>query len=176
MAQMEVENNETPKSSLQTQLEESLNSFKPLEDGQLVTGSVIQVTDELVFIDIGYKSEGKIPVSEFAGKLPSEGEEITVVLVKLEGKNGPEVSFAKARAKQLWKDLRKASDEKQPVEGKIEKEVKGGFDVSLGGDIHAFLPISQSDSQKVENPSKLIGLVQNSTSNGCIPRTSRILS
>ena len=159
MAQMEVENNGSQKTSLQTQLEESLNSFKPLEDGQLVTGTVIQVTDELVFIDIGYKSEGKIPVSEFAGDLPSEGDEITVVLVKLEGRNGPEVSFSKARTKQLWKDLRKASDEKQLVEGKIEKEVKGGFDVSLGGDIHAFLPISQSDSQKVENPSKLIGVV-----------------
>ncbi|MBR0031158.1 MAG: 30S ribosomal protein S1 [Treponema sp.] len=159
MAQMEVENNESSKRSLQTQLEESLNSFKTLEDGQLVDGTVIQVTDDLVFINIGYKSEGKIPVSEFAGELPKEGDVIAVVLVKLEGRNGPEVSFAKAKAKQVWKDLRKASDEKLPVEGKIEKEVKGGFDVSLGGDIHAFLPISQSDSQKVENPSKLIGIV-----------------
>lgn len=159
MAQMEVENDETQKSSLQTQLEESLNSFKTLEDGQLVDGTVIQVTDDLVFIDIGYKSEGKIPTQEFAGRLPKDGDVITVVLVKLEGRNGPEVSFAKAQAKQLWKDLRKASDEKLPIEGTIEKEVKGGFDVNLGGDIHAFLPISQSDSQKVENPSKLIGTV-----------------
>ena len=81
------------------------------------------------------------------------------MLVKLNGRNGPEVSFTKAQSKQLWKDLRKAADEKTPIEGTIEKEVKGGFEVNLGGDIRAFLPISQSDSSKVEEPKKLIGTV-----------------
>ena len=158
MEQMEVEKEET-KNSIQTQLEESLKSFMPLEDGQLVDGTVIAVTDELVFIDIGAKSEGKIPVQEFAGKLPKVGDVLSCVLVKLNGRNGPEVSFTKAQAKQLWKDLRKAADEKTTVEGTIEKEVKGGFEVNLGGDIHAFLPISQSDSAKVEEPKKLLGTV-----------------
>ncbi len=158
MEQMEVEElNE--KSAIQTQLEESLKSLKTLEDGQLVEGSVIEVTDELVFIDIGSKSEGKIPVQEFAGKLPKVGDTVVVVLVKQNGRNGPEVSYAKAQSKQLWKDLRKAADEKIAIEGKIEKEVKGGFDVNLGGDIHAFLPISQSDSTKVDDPKSLIGTV-----------------
>lgn len=158
MEQMEVEK-EDAKSSIQTQLEESLRSFKTLEDGQLVEGTVIAVTDELVFIDIGAKSEGKISVQEFAGKLPKVGDVLVVVLVKLNGRGGPEVSYTKAQSKQLWKDLRKAADEKTAIEGKIEKEVKGGFDVNLGGDIHAFLPISQSDSTKVEDPKKLIGTV-----------------
>lgn len=158
MEQMEVEKEET-KNSIQTQLEESLKSFMPLEDGQLVDGTVIAVTDELVFIDIGAKSEGKIPVQEFAGKLPKTGDVVSCVLVKLNGRNGPEVSFTKAQSKQLWKDLRKAADEKTPIEGTIEKEVKGGFEVNLGGDIRAFLPISQSDSSKVEEPKKLIGTV-----------------
>ena len=158
MEQMEVEKEET-KNSIQTQLEESLKSFMPLEDGQLVDGTVIAVTDELVFIDIGAKSEGKIPVQEFAGKLPKPGDVVSCVLVKLNGRNGPEVSFTKAQSKQLWKDLRKAADEKTPIEGTIEKEVKGGFEVNLGGDIRAFLPISQSDSSKVEEPKKLIGTV-----------------
>ncbi len=159
MEQMEVEKDEAQdsKGAIQTQLEESLKSLKPLEDGQLVDGTVIAVTDELVFVDIGYKSEGKIPVQEFAGKLPTVGDVVTVVLIRKDGRNGPEISYTKAQAKQLWKDLRKAFDENQTVDGTIEKEVKGGFDVNLGGDIHAFLPISQSDSQKVENPSKLIG-------------------
>ena len=58
----------------------------------------------------------------------------------------------------MWKDVRKAFDEKAAVEGKIEKVVKGGFEVNLGGDIHAFLPISQSDIQKVDKPENLIGL------------------
>ncbi len=154
---MEVEKEES-KDSIQTQLEESLNNFKQLEDGQLVDGTVIDVTNELVFLDIGYKSEGKIPVSEFAGNLPKVGDTVTVVLLKKDGRNGPEVSKAKADAKQVWKDVRKAFEEKTTVDGTIEKVVKGGFDVSLGGDLHAFLPISQSDCQKVENPESLLGV------------------
>lgn len=159
MEKMEVETDEAQnsKDSIQTQLEESLNNLKPLEDGQLVDGSVIAVTDEYVFIDIGYKSEGKIPVSEFAGALPKTGDVVTVVLIRKDGRNGPEVSKAKADAKQMWKDVRKAFDEKTAVDGTIEKVVKGGFEVALGGDIHAFLPISQSDSQKVEKPESLLG-------------------
>ena len=159
MEKMEVETDEAlnSKDSIQTQLEESLNNLKPLEDGQLVDGSVIAVTDEYVFIDIGYKSEGKIPVSEFEGSLPKTGDVVTVVLIRKDGRNGPEVSKAKADAKQMWKDVRKAFDEKTAIDGTIEKVVKGGFEVALGGDIHAFLPISQSDSQKVEKPESLVG-------------------
>ncbi|MBQ0050673.1 MAG: 30S ribosomal protein S1, partial [Treponema sp.] len=160
MEQMEVETEETQKSTIQTQLmEESLKSLGTVEDGQLVDGTVVQVTDDYVFIDIGYKSEGRIPTNEFNGKLPNDGDVLTVVVLRKDGRNGPEISYAKAQAKQLWKDIRKAYEEKAAVEGKIEKEVKGGFDVNLGGEIHAFLPISQADAQKVEAPSKLIGTV-----------------
>ncbi|MCR5724901.1 MAG: 30S ribosomal protein S1 [Treponema sp.] len=160
MEQMEVEKEEAQnsKGEFLTQFEDSLKGLKELEDGQLVDGTVIAVTDELVFVDIGYKSEGKIPVSEFAGDLPKAGDVVTVVLLRKDGRNGPEISKSKADAKQLMKDMRKAFDEKIAVDGTIEKEVKGGFDVNLGGDIHAFLPISQSDSQKVDNSAKLIGL------------------
>jgi small subunit ribosomal protein S1 len=160
MEQMEVEKDaaQNSKSAIQTQLEESLKGLGTLEDGQLVEGKVIQVTDDLVFVDIGYKSEGKIPAAEFAGNLPKVGDAVTVVLIRKDGRNGPEISKSKADAKQLWKDLRKDFDEKIAIDGVIEKEVKGGFDVNLGGDIHAFLPISQSDSQKVEKADKLIGL------------------
>ena len=160
MEKMEVvkEEAQNSKGNIQSQLEESLNNLKPLEDGQLVDGVVIQVSSEYVFLDIGYKSEGKIPVAEFADNLPKVGETVTVVLLRKDGRNGPEVSKAKADAKQMWKDVRKAFDEKAAVEGKIEKVVKGGFEVNLGGDIHAFLPISQSDIQKVDKPENLIGL------------------
>lgn len=160
MEKMEVENDvvQSSKGSIQTQLEESLNNLKPLEDGQFVDGSVIQVTDEFVFLDIGYKSEGKVSVAEFAGNLPKVGDTVTVVLLKKDGRNGPEVSKTKADAKQIWKDVRKAFDEKTAVEGTIEKIVKGGYEVALGGEVHAFLPISQSDGQKVEKPESLLGL------------------
>lgn len=158
MEQMEVEQEETQgMSALQTQLMESYGEMKPLEDGQLVEGTVISVTEDTVFVDVGYKSEGRIPASEFNGKLPKEGETVTVVIVRKDGRNGPEISKTKADAKQLWKDLRKAFEEKTPVEGTIEKEIKGGYDVNLGGDIHAFLPISQADCQKVEDTKSLIG-------------------
>ncbi|MBQ8014109.1 MAG: 30S ribosomal protein S1 [Treponema sp.] len=159
MEQMEVEKDESQEQgAIQTQLEESLKGLN-IEDGQIVDGTVIQTADGYVFIDIGYRTEGRIPVQEFGAKLPKDGEKVTVVVLRKDGRNGPEISYTKAQAKQLWKDFRKYFDEKLPIEGTIEKEVKGGFDVNLGGDIHAFLPISQSDSQKVENPSKLIGTV-----------------
>lgn len=158
MEQMEVEKDESQQGAIQTQLEESLKGLN-IEDGQIVDGTVVQTADGYVFIDIGYRTEGRIPVSEFGGKLPEDGEKVTVVVIHKDGRNGPEISYTKAQAKQLWKDFRRYFDEKLPIEGTIEKEVKGGFNVNLGGDIHAFLPISQSDSQKVENPSKLIGTV-----------------
>ena len=158
MEQMEVEKDESQQGAIQTQLEESLKGLN-IEDGQIVDGTVIQTADGYVFIDIGYRTEGRIPVQEFGTKLPKDGEKVTVVVLRKDGRNGPEISYTKAQAKQLWKDFRKYFDEKIPIEGTIEKEVKGGFDVNLGGDIHAFLPISQSDAQKVENPSKLIGTV-----------------
>ena len=160
MEQMEVEKDETQESqgAIQTQLEESLKGLN-IEDGQIVDGTVIQTADGYVFVDIGYRTEGRIPVQEFGGKAPADGDKVTVVVIRKDGRNGPEISYTKAQTKQLWKDFRRYFDEKIPIEGTIEKEVKGGFDVNLGGDIHAFLPISQSDSQKVENPSKLIGTV-----------------
>ena len=158
MEQKEVEKDESLMDPIQTQLEESLKSLGAVEDGQLAIGKVVQITNDYVFVDFGYKSEGRIPVQEFAGKLPKEGDEFNVVVVKKDGRYGPEISFTKAQSKQLWKDLRKAFDEKLLVDGTIEKEVKGGFEVNLGGDIRAFLPISQSDAQKVETPNKLIGV------------------
>ena len=111
-----------------------------------------------MFLDVGCKSEGRLPVSEFAGKLPKIGDKVQVFLVKQFGRNGPEISKTKADAKRMWKDVSQAFKDKTPISGTISKIVKGGFEVTLSGDIHAFLPISQSDSQKVEKPESLIGL------------------
>ena len=161
MDQMEVEMNETQdsKGNIQTQLqEEYLKSLESLEEGQLVDGTVIQVTPEQVFVDVGYKSEGKIPTAEFT-ELPKVGDVVSVVLITKENRHGEViVSKQKADLKQLWKTLRQAAQDKTPVDGKICKVIKGGFEVDLGSDIKAFLPVSQSDSQKVEKSEKLIGL------------------
>ena len=144
--------------NIQTQLqEEYLKSLETLEEGQLVDGIVIQITPDQVFIDVGYKSEGKIPISEFS-ELPKIGDTVSVVLIAKENKHGEViVSKQKADAKQLWKNLRQAFQDKTPVDGVIEKAVKGGFEVNLGSDMRAFLPISQSDMQRVEKPEKLLG-------------------
>ena len=155
----EVEMNESQSSndSIYTQLEASINKMERVESGRNVTGTVVQVTSDYVFIDVGCKSEGRIPVQEFGSNLPKAGDQITVFLIKEYGKYGPEVSKIKAEEKRLKKELKDAYDEKKPVEGTIESLTKGGYMVDLGGGIKAFLPISQSDSQKVEKEEKLLG-------------------
>ena len=155
---MEVDT-DTNSGDIQSQLqEEYLKSLEQLEEGQLIDGRVIQVTTEQVFIDVGYKSEGKIPISEFS-EIPEIGDTVSVILVSKENKHGEViVSKQKADVKLFWKNLRQAFGDHTPVEGIIEKQVKGGFDVNLGAQVHAFLPISQSCTQKLEKPENLIGL------------------
>ena len=144
--------------NIQTQLqEEYLKSLEQLEEGQLINGKVIQVTSDQVFIDVGYKSEGKISISEFS-EVPSIGDSVSVILIAKENKYGEViVSKQKADAKLFWKNLRQAFADKKAVEGKVEKQVKGGFDVNLGAGVHAFLPVSQADVQKLDKPEKIIG-------------------
>jgi len=143
--------------NIQTQLqEEYLKTLEQLEEGQLVEGKVIQVTQDQVFIDVGYKSEGKIPITEFSD-IPNIGDSVSVILIAKENKYGEViVSKQKADAKLFWKNLRQAFTDKKAVEGKVEKQVKGGFDVNLGAAVHAFLPVSQADVQKIDKPEKLL--------------------
>jgi len=137
--------------------EEYLKSLDQLEEGQLVEGSVIQVGDENVFVDVGYKSEGKIPVEEFS-EMPSVGDKVPVVLVTKEGRGGQVVvSKRKADVKVFWKNLRDAFNEGQPVEGTFSKSIKGGFEVDLGYDVTAFCPLSKTDVYRVNNPESYVG-------------------
>ena len=139
--------------SNQNQLqEEYLKALDEKEEGGLIEGEVIQVDDEFVFIDVGLKSDGKIPVEEFK-VLPAVGEIAEVVLVKREDRNGNVVvSKRKADLKVFWKTLREASENDEPVEGKVSKTVKGGFEIDLGYGITAFCPISKMDVQRIETP------------------------
>ncbi len=138
--------------------EEYLKSLDELEEGQVVKGIVIQVTNETVFIDIGYKSEGKIPVVEF-DEAPKVNDEVNVILVKKESKDGQiVVSKRKYDEKEFWVNLKTAFQDKLPVEGTIAKSIKGGFEVVLGYNLRAFLPISKVDVTKVEDPEKYVNL------------------
>ncbi|MDR1096385.1 MAG: 30S ribosomal protein S1 [Spirochaetaceae bacterium] len=151
-------NSDPIKEEVQTQLqEEYLKNLEQLEEGQLVTGTVIQVTQDQVFVDVGYKSEGKIPIVEF-GEVPEVGDAVTVVLVTKENKRGEViVSKQKADAKIGWRNLKQAFQDHGPIEGIIVRHVKGGYEVQIGGDVLAFLPISQADVIRVDNPDSMIG-------------------
>jgi small subunit ribosomal protein S1 len=157
--EVEMDGSKHSADNIQTQLqEEYLKSLEQLEEGQLVDGFVIQVTADQVFIDVGYKSEGKIPIAEFT-EVPKIGDTVSVVLIAKENKHGEViVSKQKADVKVFWKNLRQAFQDHAVVEGTIDKVVKGGYEVNLGAGVRAFLPISQSDSQKVDKPEKLIGM------------------
>ena len=137
--------------------EQYLKSLAGIEDGQIVTGTVVQLNDDYVFVDVGYKSEGKIPVDEFI-ELPKLGDKVNVVIVNKEGKGGQViVSKKKADAKERTEALREAAESRTPVLGKFSKVIKGGFEVDLGADYKGFCPLSKADVNRVEDPESLIG-------------------
>ncbi len=138
--------------------EEYLKSLDGIEDGQLVTGTVVQVNNEYVFVDVGYKSEGRLPVDEFDEE-PVIGDSVEVLIVSKEGRGGQLViSKKKADLQARGAELRAAVEDKTPVEGKFTKVIKGGYEVDLGGDYFGFCPLSKADVVRTENPESLIGL------------------
>ena len=145
--------------SSQEQLQEQyLKALDQIEEGGLIEGEVIQVDNEFVYLDVGLKSDGKVPVEEFK-ELPEVGDTVEAVLVKKEGRHGEVIiSKKKADMKVFWKKLREAFENSEPVNGKVLKSVKGGFEVDLGFDVRAFCPISKMDVQRIENPEEYINL------------------
>ena len=158
MEEMEVEKEEAQnsKGDFQTQLEESLKEFNAPQAGQLVEGIVVQITNDYVYVDIGDKSEGLIPVEEFADDLPKEGDKVQALLTG-HNSSGPVLSKKKADSKRYLKEIQQAYKDKTPVTGTIAKVVKSGYEVDLGVDRMAFLPISQADAEKVDKPESLLG-------------------
>jgi small subunit ribosomal protein S1 len=138
--------------------EQYVQSLQPIEEGQMIPGKVIEVDDAYVYVDVGYKSEGKIPSHEFDTK-PQLGETVYVILVRKEGREGQViVSKRKADEKIFWKDLRIAFDEHKPVQGTIAHKIKGGYEVDLGNDIRAFLPLSKVDVKRPSENSDYVGV------------------
>ena len=150
-AMAETDNNQT---ILQ---EEYLKSLENLQEGSLVDGTVISVTSDSVSVGIGYKSDGILPLSEFA-EAPKVGDRIKVVLVRKESSKGNvEISKEKADALSFRDDLKNAFANKLPLSGKFSKVVKGGYEVDLGHGYTAFVPLSKADSSRVEVPEELLG-------------------
>ena len=160
MTDRDVQSSET---SVHQQLQEALQEqyLQPLDElevGQLVEGTVIQTGPETTFIDIGYKSEGRVPTEEF-DETPAVGDTVEVVLVNKETLGGGVVvSKRKADEKRFWKELKDAFNERKPVEGTVARAIKGGFEVDLGHKLRAFNPISKMDTRRVENAEEYVGL------------------
>jgi small subunit ribosomal protein S1 len=135
-------------------LSEDLGNRK-FKEGEITTGTVEEIGKKFVFIDLGLKSSGAIPLEEF--KLTKEidkievGSKIEVLLEKIENKNGEIViSREKARRAKSWKKMEKAFENKEEVTGIIISRVKGGFCVNVDSCL-CFLPASQLDLRPIKN-------------------------
>jgi small subunit ribosomal protein S1 len=132
-------------------------SFRELEEDSIVKGTVVAVTKDDVLVDIGYKSEGSIPLSEFpdADEL-KVGRELEVYLEKKEDQDGLIVlSKEKADFFRAWDRVREVYEENGEIEGTIIDRVRGGFIVDIG--VRAFLPSSQLDIRPVSDFDEYIG-------------------
>ncbi len=136
-------------------------SFKEPQEGELVTGTVVKVTNDSVVVDIGCKSEGIVPLQEFTNTdnehTVEVGQELTVLLERWEDDMGY-VVLSKIKADQLkvWDELIEVHDNDTTIDGVVVKCVKGGFHVDIVGLI-AFLPNSQADLRPVRDPESLLG-------------------
>ena len=132
--------------------------------GQVVNGRVVRIDDDVVIVDVGLKSEGRIALREF-NKPGQEselraGDTVEVYVERMEDREGyTQLSREKARREEVWVDLDKACEKKERVTGVIFARVKGGFTVDLGGAV-AFLPGSQVDIRPVRDVSPLMGTPQ----------------
>lgn len=133
------------------------NDFKV---GDVVSGVVVEVQSDYVLVDINYKSEGLIPISEFrmvdGVRDVRPGEKIEVLIDRIENENGMIVlSKDKADMLRAWSDISKAAENEEVIEGVVVAKVKGGLSVDIG--VKAFLPGSQIDLRPVRNMDVYIG-------------------
>ncbi|MBR5575236.1 MAG: 30S ribosomal protein S1 [Alphaproteobacteria bacterium] len=126
--------------------------------GYATKGTVKDIRGDFAMVDVGLKSEGRVPLKEFGASVPSVGDIIDVFVERYESREGTAVlSYAKARAEKAWKDLEKTVAEGIDPEGTIIDVVRGGFTVDING-VFAFMPSSQVDHKPVRDAKSLIGL------------------
>src|SRR5512140_929402 len=143
---------------LETMMEMYNGTLASIEEGEIVKSRVLDIRDNMVVLDIGFKSEGTIPLEEFKD-MPDlkAGDEVEVLLEHLEDMEGSVVlSKKKADFMRVWEKIRVAYESDQPVEGVLVKKIKGGVVVDLMG-VDAFLPGSQIALRRVPNVDELLG-------------------
>src|SRR6188508_1950851 len=144
-------------------LEESLTGTA-LQEGSVVKGTVVGIEKDVAVIDVGLKTEGRVPLKEFgmSGRAPDlhVGDEVDVYLERVENSAGEAVlSREKARREESWTRLEEKYKAGERVEGVIFNRVKGGFTVDLDGAV-AFLPGSQVDIRPVRDVTPLMEMPQ----------------
>ena len=135
-------------------------SIRDLREREVVTGTVVGITNDGVLVDVGYKSEGIIPKVQFhdeQGSLTVEvGDTVEVFLEKMEDSEGLiYLSKEKADKMKIWNEIGQAYEDNVPVKGKIISRIKGGLTVDIG--VRAFLPGSQVDIRPIRNLDRLVG-------------------
>ncbi len=133
-----------------------------MTEGKVVPATVISIENDAVIVDVGLKTEGRIPVREFGldSDIPEPGTIVEVYLDRIENALGDAVlSRDKARREEAWVKLERQFNAEEPVDGAIVGRVKGGFTVDLGG-VNAFLPGSQVDIRPVRDVGPLMGQKQ----------------
>ncbi|MCM8799875.1 MAG: 30S ribosomal protein S1 [Candidatus Omnitrophica bacterium] len=132
---------ESKSSSMQELYEKSI---KEIKEGIIIKGKIVKINPKEVFVDVGFKSEGIIPINEFLPEELKEGELVDILVESVEDENGAIIlSREKARKTQIWQDILKAYQNSELVSAKVTKKVKGGFMVNAKG-IEGFLPASHA--------------------------------
>ena len=132
------------------------SKFREFKEGSIVNGTILDIRPQVVIIDVGYKSEGVIPSSEFEDDEIEEGDEVEVLLERLENDEGMVVlSKEKAAHKQNWDKIVKVFEDGGLVKGKVKSVVKGGLMVNVG--VEAFLPGSQVDIIPPKDLNEFVG-------------------
>ncbi len=134
------------------------DTLSRITEGEIVSAQVIGKTETDIILDVGFKSEGAVPLEEFAD--PDEvqmGDSVDVLLESLEDEEGVVVlSKKKADFLRVWEKIKDAFDNNRPVQGRIKRKIKGGVTVDLMG-VDAFLPGSQIALRRVPNVDDLLG-------------------
>ena len=139
------------------------STFPEINEGQVVHGTVVRVDKDEVLVDIGYKSEGVIPVAELSIRRSvnpadevSIGDEIdALVLTKEDAEGRLILSKKRARFELAWKNIEQAAESGEPVNGRVIEVVKGGLIIDLG--VRGFLPASLVDIRRVQDLDEFLG-------------------
>ena len=139
-------------------LSEHADAMGDFREGEIVNAKVLRVTDSMVILEFGFKSEGAVALDEFKDRDAIEpGQEVEVLLESLEDDDGIVVlSKKKADFLRVWERIREAHEADEPVEGVLTRKIKGGVTVDIMG-VDAFLPGSQIALRRVPNIEDLLG-------------------